>query len=63
MGGWSSGKYTTDLNSDVKDGEEVNQPWLLPEEEEDNSNDDDDDGDGSDGDDHAPPAAKRRRLY
>ena len=35
MGGWSSGKYTSDYDdSDVEEGEEVNQPWLLPEEEE-----------------------------
>jgi len=35
MGGWSSGKYTSDYDdSDIKEGEEVNQPWLLPEEEE-----------------------------
>ena len=57
MGGWSSGKYTSDYDDfDIKEGEEVN-------------SDDDDDGDGSDGDDHggagvvdAPPAAKRQRL-
>jgi hypothetical protein len=51
MGHWSSdGKYTTDCDSEVESGEEVDYPGFASESEEEDFFDDDD-GDGDDDDD------------